>query len=160
MQISKKVILVGNFGVGKTSLVSRFVHQKFSDQYLTTIGVKVDKKLVSLNGSELSLILWDIAGESSATKTPKAYTMGAHGIMYVFDVNRPETYESLSEDIFDIQKTLKDSGLVVLGNKSDLASKQLIEKIQAETQMDILFTSAKTGINVDTAFESIAKQML
>ncbi len=160
MQISKKVILVGNFGVGKTSLVSRFVHQKFSDQYLTTIGVKVDKKLVSLNGSELSLILWDIAGESSATKIPKAYTMGAHGIMYVFDVNRPETYESLSEDIFEIQKNLKDPGLVVLGNKSDLASKQLIEKIQAETQMDILFTSAKTGINVDTAFESIAKQML
>jgi small GTP-binding protein len=160
MQISKKVILVGNFGVGKTSLVSRFVHQKFSDQYLTTIGVKVDKKIVSLNGSELSLILWDIAGESSATKIPKAYTMGAHGIMYVFDVNRPETYESLSEDIFEIQKNLKDPGLVVLGNKSDLASKQLIEKIQAETQTDILFTSAKTGINVDTAFESIAKQML
>ncbi|MEQ8240730.1 MAG: Rab family GTPase [Cyclobacteriaceae bacterium] len=160
MQISKKVILVGNFGVGKTSLVSRYVHQKFSDQYLTTIGVKVDKKVVNVEGTEMSLILWDIAGESSATKIPKAYTMGAHGIIYVFDVNRPETYENLSMDIFELQKNLKDPALVVLGNKSDLADDYLIEKIKVDTQREILFTSAKTGVNVDQAFQNIAKQLL
>jgi len=160
MSISKKVILVGHFGVGKTSLVSRFVHQKFSDQYLTTIGVKVDKKMLTIDGAEMNLILWDIAGESTATKIPKAYTMGAHGILFIFDVSRPETYDHISEDIFELQKNLKDPGLVVLGNKSDLVDDQFIENIKSQTKMDILFTSAKTGVNVDNAFENLAKQML
>ncbi|MEP5613658.1 MAG: Rab family GTPase, partial [Cyclobacteriaceae bacterium] len=104
MEISKKVVIAGYFGVGKTSLVKRFVHEKFSDQYLTTIGVKIDKKTIDVNGTSINMILWDIAGEQSASKIPKNYFMGAHGLLYVFDLSREETYQNLSDQVFEITK--------------------------------------------------------
>ena len=81
--ISKKVILTGSFGVGKTSLFNQFIHQKFSDKYLTTIGVKVNKKTVTVNNEAVSLLIWDIAGEVSPDKVPNTYFLGASGILYV-----------------------------------------------------------------------------
>ena len=76
MEIVKKVVLVGHFGVGKSSLVQRFVHQQFSEKYLTTIGVKIDKKVVSLGDVSVKMMLWDIAGESMTMKIPKKYLFG------------------------------------------------------------------------------------
>lgn len=160
MEISKKIILVGHFGVGKTSLVSQFVHQKFSDHYLTTIGVKIDKKLVEVDGQKVSLILWDIAGETSSTKVPKNYILGAQGIMYVFDCTRPDTYEKMAQDIFTFRKEIPNAALTVLGNKSDLVEDASIEKIQKVTDVEVLFTSAKTGLNVEEAFISLTKNLL
>lgn len=160
MEISKKIILVGNFGVGKTSLVSRFVHEKFSDHYLTTIGVKIDKKVIELKGNHVNLILWDIAGETSSTKVPKNYILGAHGVMYVFDCTRPETFENLSEDIFLFRKEIPNAPLIVLGNKSDLLEESSIEKIKASIKSEFLFTSAKTGENVEEAFLSLTNNLL
>lgn len=160
MEISKKIILVGHFGVGKTSLVSQFVHQKFSDHYLTTIGVKIDKKLVEIDGRKVNLILWDIAGETSSTKVPKNYILGAQGVIYVFDCSRPETYEKMAEDIFTFQKEIPNAPLTVLGNKSDLVDESSIEKIKASIDTEFLFTSAKTGKNVEDAFITLTKNVL
>ena len=158
---SKKVILVGHFGVGKTSLVRQFVHQKFSDEYLTTIGVKIDKKEVTLGDNSVTLILWDIAGETSASKIPNSYKLGAHGVLFVFDVSRPSTYEHLNEQISEIRKTVQDVPVICLANKSDLLNENSRKDIAEEVaQSELLFTSAKTGENVEIAFESLTKKMM
>ena len=90
--IKKKVILTGSFGVGKTSLFNRFVYSKFDEKYLTTIGVKVDKKSLTIEGEEVTLLLWDIAGEISQDKVPNSYFLESSAVVYVFDLTRPSTY--------------------------------------------------------------------
>lgn len=160
MEIVKKIVLVGHFGVGKSSLVKRFVHQKFSDQYLTTIGVKIDKKLVDVDGNKVKLMLWDIAGESSAMKIPKKYFAGAHGILYVFDLSRKETYSHIQDDLFEISKELKEVPSVVLGNKSDLVDEDFITELKKDISMDFKPTSAKTGDFVEEAFLQLAREVI
>lgn len=160
MEVSKKVIVAGHFGVGKSSLIKQFIHEKFSDQYMTTIGVKIDKKIVEVNGASINMIIWDIAGESSAMKIPKKYFMGAHGLIYVFDLTRPETYEGISEDIFEVTKDNPSIPSIVLGNKSDLVEHDFIEEIKDEIGMEFNLTSAKTGENVEDAFKTLAKEMI
>jgi len=84
--ISKKVIITGSFGVGKTSLFNRFLYSKFDEKYLTTIGVKVDKKVINIDGQDLNLLIWDIAGEISQNKVPHSYFLGTSGVIYVFEL--------------------------------------------------------------------------
>ena len=161
MSISKKVILVGHFGVGKTSLIRRFVHQKFSDDYLTTIGVKIDKKVVKAGSTEVNLIIWDIAGETSQQKIPKSYHLGAHGIFYVFDITRPSTYQNLAEQMDYFRELLPDANLEIVANKGDLLTveeqKEILETIDFQ---EVSVTSAKTGENVESLFSRLARAML
>lgn len=159
--INKKVILVGHFGVGKTSLVRQFVHQKFSDNYLTTIGVKIDKKVVTVDQKEVNIVLWDIAGEDAMKKIPASYKLGAHGILYVFDVTRPTTYKDLDQHISELRMTLPDAPLVKLANKSDMLTESMKSDLTKELDFsEVLFTSAKTGENVEAAFENLTKEMI
>ena len=161
MAISKKVILVGHFGVGKTSLIRRFVHQKFSDEYLTTIGVKIDKKVLQISGQEVTLIIWDIAGETNQVKTPKSYQLGAHGVLYVFDITRPSTYENLHEQLGYLNNLLPQARVEVIANKTDLLSAEEQENVISALQLDKIYaTSAKTGENVEAIFEVLAKAMI
>ncbi|HAS41922.1 MAG TPA: GTP-binding protein [Microscillaceae bacterium] len=163
--VSKKVILVGNFGVGKTSLVRRFVFQEFSDEYLTTLGVRIDKKVVELAGNIVNLILWDIAGEVTQTKVPVSYYLGAHGVIYVFDVQRPSSFENIEADLDYIRTKLPDAPICVIGNKKDLISagelQKLSEQLAKQSSVEVsFFTSAKTGENVELMFAQIAQRML
>ncbi|MEO9869149.1 Rab family GTPase [Ekhidna sp.] len=160
MEIVKKVVIAGHFGVGKSSLVKRFVHQQFSDQYLTTIGVKIDKKTVDVNGAQVKMMLWDIAGESTAMKIPKKYFAGTHGILYVFDISREETYATIESDLFEISKTLKGIPTIVLANKSDLVEDTFIEDLRDKLSVSFKLTSAKTGDHVEDSFLHIAKEMI
>lgn len=160
MELVKKVVIAGHFGVGKTSLVRQFVHQKFSDQYLTTIGVKIDKKVVQLDDkASVKLMLWDIAGESSSTKIPTQYLTGAHGLIYVFDLSRPETYQNLENEIFELHKTFKTIPAIVLGNKSDLVTDDFIEKLRDSLRIEFKITSAKSGDNIEESFINLAREM-
>ena len=160
MEIVKKVVLLGHFGVGKTSLVKRFVHQQFSEKYLTTIGVKIDKKLIQIDGNSVKLMLWDIAGESAAIKVPKKYLSGANGIIYVFDMSRKETYQNIQSDLFEINKSLPDSPSVILANKSDLVDESFVKELKDSLGVEFEITSAKTGVNVEETFHLLAKKML
>jgi len=159
--MNKKVILVGHFGVGKSSLVKRFVHSQFSEEYITTIGVKIDKKAVTVNGITVNLLIWDIAGEDSQKKIPQSYRLGAHGALYVFDLSRPATYENLESEILALQELIPGIPFEILANKKDLVSQesidQILEKI-APYQASI--TSAKTGDHVDLAFEKLTQKMI
>ncbi len=159
--ISKKVILTGSFGVGKTSLFEQFLYSKFSTKYLTSIGVKVDKKVVTINGKQLSLIIWDIAGEVRQDKVPTSYFLGTSAIIYVFDVTRKSTYEDISEDIKHLQKMLPRGIISVVGNKVDLVEERFIAKLKEEISIPWnMLTSAKTGENVEALFLTIGEKIL
>jgi len=92
--IQKKICLLGGFGVGKTSLVSRFVHSIFSDKYLTTVGVKIEKKSLVLNEQELDLVIWDLYGEDDFQKVRMSYLRGASGYLLVADGTRRTTLDT------------------------------------------------------------------
>lgn len=158
---SKKIILLGHFGVGKSSLVKRFVHSMFSSDYQTTIGVKIDKKVLLTPTHEMKMLLWDIEGAPDQTRLPRSYFMGAHGILYVCDVTRPATYERLDEAIPQLHEKSPGAALVVLGNKTDLVGDQQIDDLTAAhpDRFDFL-CSAGTGVNVESAFETLAHKIL
>jgi small GTP-binding protein len=159
--ISKKIILTGSFGVGKTSLFNQFIHQQFSDKYLTTIGVKVNKKNLTIDDKELSLLLWDIAGEVAQDKVPASYFLGAGGIIYVVDLSRPMTFTNMKSDLAFLQKLLPDTTIIIVGNKKDLVSAADLAEmaLNLEVKWDFI-TSAKTGENVEALFLELGKRLI
>lgn len=161
MPLSKKVILLGLFGVGKTSLIKKFVHQKFDEQYLTTIGVKVDKKIINIHGIELSMLIWDIAGESSQQKVPHTYKLGSHGILYVIDVTRAASYENLQQEIAEINKILPNVPIQLVANKIDLSNEKALQELEDRIGLKgMIKASAKTGEGVEEAFYALGKAVL
>jgi small GTP-binding protein len=158
--LKTKVLLTGNFGVGKTSLFQRFIHSKFDERYLTTIGVKVGKKQIKINGGEVEIFLWDVAGEISQDKVPVSYFLGAHGIIYVFDLTRPMTYQNLMSDISYLKKVAPKAIVKVVANKKDLVKEEQIAQISSGLNVPYnIITSAKTGENVENLFDDLAKEM-
>ena len=161
MGSSKKIILLGNFGVGKTSLVRQYVFRKFSDDYMTTIGVRIDKKMVAVNGQEVSMIIWDVAGESTHQKIPNSYKLGAHGIIYVIDILRPSTYSSIEKEISSLEDLLPNVPIVKVANKIDLLTeKERIEIVNNLPLNDYILCSAKNGNNVEVAFNKLAESLI
>lgn len=161
MQISKKVILLGLFGVGKTSLIKRFIHQKFDENYLTTIGVKVDKKVLNIHGVQLSMLIWDIAGESSHQKVPASYKLGSNGILYVFDVTRPSSFENIHRELAELNDLLPNVPIQIVANKIDLLDENSVENVLNNIGLkNIIRSSAKTGEGVEKAFEELGKAVL
>ena len=120
MSRSKKIVLLGHFGVGKTSLIRRFVDSAFNEDYLVTVGVHVKKKEVKLDGEDVTLIIWDIEGNSSIDKARSSYLLGTQGFLYVFDVTRPETFEDIDTEMDFLKENYKDVPVVTIGNKTDL----------------------------------------
>lgn len=159
--ISKKVIITGSFGVGKTSLFNQFVYSKFDDKYLTTIGVKVDKKVIEVGNQQLTMLLWDIAGEISQDKVPNSYFLGTSGIIYVFDLTRPITAQNLQSDLEYLKKLVPGVNIKIVGNKKDLVSKENINDYIAKTNVSYDYlTSAKTGDQVEELFQALGHDLL
>lgn len=160
----KKICLLGAFGVGKTSLVQRFVYSEFDDSYHSTIGVKVDKKVIEIEGRELILVIWDVAGEEEFFQIPDSYVEGAHGFLFVADGTREETLQTLRTVRTRFQDSLGPLPEVVLLNKCDLADSWVItEEVEQEFSnagVPFLCTSAADGRNVERAFEMLGQQLL
>ncbi len=157
--VNKKIVLLGNEGVGKTSLVKRYVNSIFSDEYLTTIGIKISKKTVQIGEIEVNLMLWDIAGDMMNKTLYNNYLQGAHGIFLIADAIRPETYESIIiEKENHLSIDFKNTFTYVIINKSDLISEPQADYLKA-FKYDYL-TSAKSGDNVEFAFQKMAEEIL
>lgn len=159
--IAKKVLLVGNFGVGKTSLIRRFVLNEFSEDYISTIGVRVSTKIVTFNNEQIKLLIWDVAGTSDDEKVPKAYFLGASAAMYVFDLSREETYTNLDKKVDAVKQLSGLKNITVVGNKKDLLTLEEINHLKKIISIPVdLITSAKEDENVEDAFTILAKQSL
>ncbi|UAM99753.1 GTP-binding protein [Polaribacter litorisediminis] len=159
--IAKKVLLVGNFGVGKTSLIRRFVFNEFSEDYISTIGVRVSSKIVRLDGVQIKLLIWDVAGIKDDEKVPKAYFLGASAALYVFDLSREETYLNIKNQVEMIKELSGLSTITVVGNKKDLLTADEINILKKTIEIPVdMITSAKENDQVEDAFNILAKQSL
>lgn len=161
-QLTSKVCILGDFAVGKTSTVERFVNNHFSDKYLTTIGVKVDTKELDLeNTLTLKLVLWDVAGTDRFGELEFNYLRGASGHLLVADGTRAETVASARRLKEQAVERYGDMPFVVLVNKADLVDAWEVEDAELAAlkgEMDHVFvTSAKTGENVVEAIEQLGQ---
>jgi len=167
-EYSNKVILTGDYKVGKTSLITRFVENSFKDNYISTIGVQISKKTLSLTeNNKMNFIIWDIGGQSfqMAPYRTKFYN-GANAAFIVIDRSRPGNLESVEKWYNDIKTSIpKNIPIIVVGNKSDLVdqvviSKDEIKEIAKRLGFHYILTSAKTGENVNDAFLYIAYRVI
>ncbi|MGJ8683294.1 MAG: Rab family GTPase [Nonlabens sp.] len=158
--VSKKIVIVGHFGVGKTSLIRRFVEDVFSEDYKVTIGVHILKKTVEVNEKEINLILWDTEGTDNIEDIRKAYLLGTHGFIFVCDLTRPVTYSNIESQTEYLQTNFNNVPILSIGNKSDLLPKGSISDKKEELSFLDMLVSAKEGNNVQRLFEKIAKMLL
>lgn len=162
MKLSKKVVLIGHFGVGKTSLVRRFIDDAFSEDYKVTLGVQIQKKEVEISPSKsIAMIIWDIEGNTSVKNARLSYLLGTNGFIYVFDATRIDTFINLNEEISFLKENYPDTAIQVIGNKSDLVNKESLEEKLASHNISFDYlTSAKTGDNVEKMFIDLAKELV
>lgn len=156
--------MLGAFSVGKTSLVEQFVHSIFTDKYLSTVGVKISKKVVGLEGKDVTLVLWDMEGKDLYADINLSYLRGAMGYFVVLDGLRKETYQ-IALDIHALAtKMVGDLPCCFLLNKADLENEweittAMISELEARG-IRVLRTSAKTGMGVEEAFTELARTMV
>ncbi len=161
--LNKKICMLGACSVGKTALVEQFVHSIFSDRYLSTLGVKISKKILNVDAQDYMLMLWDLEGRSEHGDVNISYLRGAMGFFLVCDGTRPETLECALELRSQALKLAGGIPYMLLVNKADLADEQKIsddelQRLQANG-LPVLKTSAKTGLNTLEAFTAITRAM-
>ncbi len=156
--------MLGSFAVGKTSLVARYVHSVFSEKYLTTIGVKIDRKELTLDDQLVNLMLWDIHGEDEFQKVRASYLRGMSGYFLVVDPTRPETLD-VALDLHQLAiKSVGELPCLMLLNKCDLEDAWSLDMEKIAELIDdgwyIRKTSAKFGENVEESFVELTRRML
>lgn len=162
--IQKKICMLGSFAVGKTSLVRRFVDSIFSDTYLTTVGVKIDKKVVPLDNNLISLVLWDVQGEDHEQRILPAYLRGMAGYLLVVDPTRQYTLENALLLKMRIEQELGKTPFVLALNKADLKADWRMEeddlRLLESDALAVVETSAKTGCGVEECFQTLALEFV
>ncbi len=157
---TRKVCVLGDFGVGKTSLVGKFVHSIFNDKYLTTVGAKIDTKLVELEDGDVKLIIWDMAGGPGITNNVKTYLRGATGYLLVIDGTRSATMKSAIDLKGEADLLIPGKPFVVLINKADLKDRWEVTEADKDALSKlgcvVFESSAKSGDNVEEAFKVLA----
>ena len=160
-----KVIIIGDSGVGKTNIMSKFLKNKFMEESKATVGVEFGSKLFDLNGHKIKAQIWDTAGQEKYKSITGAYFKGSKGALVVYDITQKSTYESLEKWVND----LKSAGdpkitIILIGNKSDLEENRQVTKEQGEEKAKsfgcaFLETSALSGDNIDKAFNMMVKEI-
>lgn len=168
---TKKVCLLGDFAVGKTSLVRRFVYDLFEDTYISSIGVKVSRKTVTISatssapgGADVAMMLWDVSSSEEFSRIWDSYLRGTAGAILVCDLLRRETIQHLRGYASDLRKVSPHAPVMIAANKHDLPHEQcMLDEVAAlarEIQAPYLCTSAKTGAQIETIFYQLGQLMV
>lgn len=164
-QFTFKILLLGNGHVGKTSLVNRFVDDKFTQEYLHTIGLQPSQKYLSLNNKYICLSIFDIAGDKSVKALREMFYRGSKGALVTFDLTNQTSFDDITKWHKEAKKVSKDQLFVLVGNKNDLDNrvikkedaKELAAKLKC---VDYIETSALTGDFVEETFKSLGEKIL
>ena len=160
-----KVILIGDSGVGKTNIMSKFLKNQFMEESKATIGVEFGSKLFNHEGHKIKAQIWDTAGQEKYKAITGAYYKGSKGALVVYDITQKKTFENIEKWVND----LKAAGdpkitIILIGNKNDLDNKRQVSKDQGEEKARsfgcaFLETSAYSGDNIDKAFNLMVKEI-
>ncbi|TCD68922.1 GTP-binding protein of the rab [Steccherinum ochraceum] len=157
-----KLLLIGDSGVGKSCLLLRFADDTYTESYISTIGVDFKIRTIELEGKTVKLQIWDTAGQERFRTITSSYYRGAHGIIVVYDVTDNDTFTNVKQWLQEIDRYASEGvNKLLVGNKSDLTSKKVVEYSEFADQLSIPFleTSAKNATNVEQAFLTMAKQI-
>jgi len=160
-----KLLLIGDSGVGKSSLLLRFADDTFTESYISTIGVDFKIRTVQLEGKTVKLQIWDTAGQERFRTITSSYYRGAQGIIIVYDVTDKDSFNNVKQWLHEIDRyASEDVKKLLVGNKSDLDDKRETTYAEAEEEaknlrMQFLETSAKNSTNVEKAFMAMAKEI-
>lgn len=164
MILQKKVCMLGSFGVGKTSLVSQFVHSVFSEQYITTIGVRIDRKQIQVDDVILNLVLWDLAGEDRFDHLQTSYLAGASAFFLVIDGCRMSTLKHARRIMAEYEKQLSPLPFIAVVNKSDLRHEWELtdEDLEEMRQLgwEVAVASSKEAEAVESLFRDLSRQIV
>ncbi len=164
--IQKKICLLGDFAVGKTSLIRQFVEGRFDDKYQSTMGVKISRKTIARPYGKLNLLVWDLAGGNGfETIQRSSYLIGAAGALIVCDLTRPESLEGLERYAHHMLELDRNIPLTLVANKADLkdermvSNEELLAAFKSIGNGKFFLASAKTGEQVEDAFTHLAEQI-
>ncbi|MFX1487924.1 MAG: Rab family GTPase [Promethearchaeota archaeon] len=167
VEYAYKLILGGEGGVGKTSMVHRFVEDSFQTDYKSTIGTSIMKKECDFEGldSKVRFVLWDLAGQAQFKRVRQSYLANAEAGILVYDVTRKDTFDKIENWFNEIKEVSKTISLILVANKIDLIESRVIpteagEGLAKKLNLSYIETSAKTGENIDDAFKMLALQIL
>ncbi|MHA2030591.1 MAG: Rab family GTPase [Candidatus Kariarchaeaceae archaeon] len=170
-KIKTKVVLCGDYRVGKTSLRRQYMGLTYMSQHMPTLGVDISTKSVNLGDAVVDLQIWDFGGQPAFEFLRKNYLLGASGALLIFDLTRLESFQNLDNWINEIKQGSDELTipLVILGNKADLPDHQINEdmvtayvnalKDRYNIYVDYSMTSAKTGLNVENSFFKLAQSI-
>eukprot|EP01129_Flabellula_baltica_P002325 TRINITY_DN12144_c0_g1_i1.p1 TRINITY_DN12144_c0_g1~~TRINITY_DN12144_c0_g1_i1.p1 ORF type:complete len:222 (-),score=47.02 TRINITY_DN12144_c0_g1_i1:6-617(-) len=158
-----KLLLIGDSGVGKSSLLLRFSDNTFSDSFISTIGVDFKIRTMDVDGTQVKLQIWDTAGQERFRTITSSYYRGAHGIIVVYDVTNPDSFANVRKWLQEINRySSEDVTKILVGNKCDLVSERKVsyedaKELADELGLTFLETSAKNATNVDESFHHTAR---
>ncbi|EDV22189.1 Ras-related protein Rab-35 [Trichoplax sp. H2] len=160
-----KLLIIGDSGVGKSSILLRFADNLFQGTYITTIGVDFKIRTIEVDGQRIKLQIWDTAGQERFRTITSTYYRGTHGVIVVYDVTSGETFVNVKRWLMEIDQNCEVANRVLVGNKCDCLDKKLVSTADAKKfaeQMGIqLFeASAKDNINIEDVFTAITKLVL
>lgn len=165
---SKKICLLGEFGVGKTSLIRRFVEDRFDERYLSTIGVLVSRKSMVVDRADpvdLTMLIWDMAGSEAFSAVVRSYYQGAAGALITCDLTRAETMAALTDYAINLRAVSPQAPVVLVANKLDLVGQREISDdqlaaVSRHLAAPLVLSSARTGEGVEEAFQLLANAIV
>ena len=162
-ELAIKTLVIGDSRVGKTSLLLKYVDKSFPEEHISTIGVEYKEKLITKDGFNIRLQIWDTAGEERFRSITKSIYKNTHGVLFVYDITQKDTFANVKHWIKDTENIDREIRGVIVGNKIDLPdrviSKTDLDEIGEKYKMPVIETSAKEGTNVNECFELLIDEL-